>query len=411
MSLRPSPGPAAPRLPDDLVRYGILPRLPVRSLARFATVCKAWRDLILRDAAFAALQAESPSRASAALARFHGGRLEVLAPGGGAADGSLALPDPSLSFLTAGGAYWRLELCAYTGGLLCLRAVRSESRRFVFCVCNPATGSFHLISHDYCPLGVAGLAYDPAAAAARGYDVVVAVAEGVQACRFYRFSSRAAGSGWRAAPNVASLAPYEALQPKPAYAGGRVHWLTNRGNVVWHDVESELTGTLPPPPRASGGGRIAGNMDLAGWRGRLRLACASRAGLGVWELASYGGAGAPAQWDAVHWRRWRAIPGVVAPERCFMWSVVPGGMLAGGEEALGLSLRCAHAPAPPADGEAAAAGRREDVWCRALVRYESCTGATAATVELGGKQVHDGLGTVFGYHSSLAALPTLKWDA
>ena len=51
---------------------------------------------------------------------------------------------------------------------------------------------------------------------------------------------------------------------------------------------------------------------------------------------------------------------------------------------------------------------RQDVLRRALVRYDRRTGATAAAVELAGKEVHDGLGTVFGYHSSLAALPKLN---
>ncbi|RLN41357.1 hypothetical protein C2845_PM01G17850 [Panicum miliaceum] len=396
--ISPPPRPPA-QLPEDLVCGSILPRLPVRSLARFTAVSKAWRDLILGNAAFAALQAQSPSVASAALARFHNGRFEVLAPGGSAA--SVAPPDTRLSFLTAGGAYQRLELCACTGGLLCLTAMHSESRRLVFFVCNPATRSFHLVPYG-CPLGVSGLAYDPEAAE-RGYDVVVAATQGLQTCRFFRFSSRTAGSEWLAPQGTVCIAPFEALQPKPAYAGGRVHWLTNRGNIVWHDVASELCGTLLPPPCASSGG----NMDLGAWRGRLRLACATNAGLGVWELASYGGAGAStpaARWDAVHWRSWRDISGVVARERCFMWSVVPAGMEASGEEAVGLALRHGHAATRLVKGVA----RKQDVVRRALVRYDRGTGATAAAVELTGREVHDGLGTVFGYHSSLAALPRLN---
>ncbi|PUZ40697.1 hypothetical protein GQ55_9G445100 [Panicum hallii var. hallii] len=394
---RMSPPPRPPaQLHEDLVCGSILPRLPVRSLARFATVSKAWCDLILGNAAFAALQAQNPSVASAALARFHNGLFEVLAPGGSAA--SVAPPDPSLSFLTAGGAYQQLELCACTGGLLCLTAVHSESRRLVFFVCNPATRSFHLIRYG-CPRGVAGLAYDPATAE-RGYDMILAATQGLQTCRFFWFSSRAAGSGWRARRGTVRLALFEALQPKPAYAGGRLHWLTNRGNIVWHDVARELCGTLPPPPCASGGG----NMDLGAWSGRLRLACATNAGLGLWELASYGGAGAAARWDTVHWRSWRAISGVVAPERCFMWSVVPAGMEAGGEEAVSLALRHGYKATRLVDGVA----RKQDVVRRALVRYDRGTGATAAAVELTGREVHDGLGTVFGYHSSLAALPRLN---
>jgi len=372
--------PPPPQLPEDLV-YG----------------SKAWRDLI-GNAAFAALQAQSPSVASAALARFHNGQFEVLAPGG--SDASVAPPDTSLSFLTGGGAYQGLELCACTSGLLCLTAMHSESRRLVFFVCNPATRSFHLITYS-CPLGVAGLAYDPAAAAERGYDVVVAATQGLETCRFFRFSSREAGSEWLAPQGTVGLAPFEALQPKPAYAGGRVHWLTNRGNIVWHDVASELCGTLPPPPPCVSGG---GNMDLGVWRGRLRLARASNAGLGLWELASYGGEGAAPRWDAVHWRSWRAISGVVAPERCFMWSVVPAGMMVGGEVAVGLALRHGHAVRRLVRG----VSRQQEAVRRALVRYDRGTGATAAAVELTGKEVHDGLGTVFGYHSSLAALPKLN---
>ena len=124
----------------------------------------------------------------------------------------------------------------------------------------------------------------------------------------------------------------------------------------------------------------------------------------MWELASYGGADAAVRWDAVHWRSWRAISGVVAPERCFMWSVVPAGMEVGGEVAVGLALRHGHAVRRLVRG----VSRQQDAVRRALVRYDRGTGATAAAVELTGKEVHDGLGTVFGYHSSLAALPRLN---
>ncbi|CAL4914881.1 unnamed protein product [Urochloa decumbens] len=405
MSPRPSSSSpaAAPQLPEDLILCSILPLLPVRSLARFAAVCKAWRDLILRDAAFPALQARSPSPASSALARFHNGRFEIL---GAAAAAKSVAPDPSLSFLAvdrSGNQYEQLDLCACAGGLLCMTAVHVESRRRVLFICNPTTENVHRILYD-CPLGVPGLAYDPAAAE-RGYDVVVAAKEGWEACRFCRYSSRAAGSGWRTTRGAATLrlAPYESLQPKPACAGGRVHWFTSAGNIVWHDVAAVRSGVLPPPPPPC---QSSGNMDLAAWRGRLRLACATAAGLGVWELASYGGNGAAARWEAVHWRSWSAIPGVIAPERCFLWSVVPAGMVCGGEDALGLALRCAHV-APPerrARGEAY-------VWVRALVRYDWCTGATVVAAKLAGKEIHDGLGTVVGYHSSLAPLPRLNFDA
>ncbi|CAL4931530.1 unnamed protein product [Urochloa decumbens] len=384
MSPRPSP-----QLPEDLILCSILPLLPVRSLTRFAAVCK-------------------PSPASSALARFHNGRFEIL---GDAATAAAVAPDPSLSFLAvdrSGNHYEQLDLCACAGGLLCFTAVQVESRRRVLFICNPATENVHRILYD-CPLGVPGLAYDPAATE-RGYDVVVAAKEGWQACRFCWFSSRAAGSGWRTTLGAATLrlAPYEELQPKPACAGGRVHWFTSAGNIVWHDVAAMRSGVLPPPQPPC---QWSGNMDLAAWRGRLRMACATAAGLGVWELASYGGAGggghgAAARWEAVHWRSWSAIPGVIAPERCFLWSVVPAGMVGGGEEALGLALRCAHV-APPerrARGEAY-------VWVRALVRYDRCTGVTVVAAKLAGKEIHDGLGTVVGYHSSLAPLPRLNLDA
>ncbi|CAN6294734.1 unnamed protein product [Urochloa humidicola] len=406
MSPRPSPAPARPpQLPEELIFCSILPRLPVRFLARLTAVCKAWRDLILYDAAFAAMQAQSPSPASSALARFHNGRLEIL--GDAAAAASVAPQNPSLSFLTVGSSghhYKVLDICACTGGLLCLTAVQVGTQRRVLCICNPATERVHRIWYT-CPPGVVGLAYDPAAPAAeRGYDVVVAAKDGWEACQFYWFSSRAAGSGWRTtrAPTL-RLGPYEEVQPKPAYAGGRVHWFTSSGNIVWHDVAAVRSGVLPPAPC-----QWSANMDLAAWRGRLRLACATPAGLGVWELAGYGGGRAAARWEAVHWRSWSAIPGVIDPDRCFMWSVVPAGMVAGGEEALGLALRCAY---DDYDGGEAAEKKKKDVWIRELVRYERGTGATAVVAELAGKEIHDGWGTVVCYHSSLAPLPRLNLDA
>ncbi|TVU46753.1 hypothetical protein EJB05_06310 [Eragrostis curvula] len=49
---RPEPGPG-----PEVIYCNILPRLPFWTLAHLAAVCKTWRDLILRDATFAAMQA------------------------------------------------------------------------------------------------------------------------------------------------------------------------------------------------------------------------------------------------------------------------------------------------------------------------------------------------------------------
>ncbi|KAL6647995.1 hypothetical protein ACP70R_012219 [Stipagrostis hirtigluma subsp. patula] len=392
---RPRPSPA--RLPDELIYYSILPCLPARPLLRFATVCSAWRDLILRDAVFAGLQAQSPTRASAALARFHNGRFEVLTPDGAA----VAPPDPCLSFLPlAACARPGLKLRACTGGLLLMSAWAT------FVVVNPATREFQGILYRGSP-GVAGLAYDPG----RGYDLVLAVPEGriAEAYRFWRFSSRAAGSGWRPSRDTLRLSPYDQLLPRSAYAGGRVHWLSSRGDIIWYDVVGDLHGKASPPDKCpSTGARLEGNWDLGAWCGQLRLACCSGAGVGVWALASYGGgadAGAspPARWELVHWRSWCQIPGAVGGQECFLRSEAPAGMEPGGDGGLGLALRSAHTVVVD--------GKTEQVWRRSLVRYDLRTGATEGVAELAGKEVHDDFGAVFGYHSSMAALPQLNWAA
>ncbi|CAN6324932.1 unnamed protein product [Urochloa humidicola] len=395
------PPPPQQQLPEDLIFCGILPLLPVRSLARSAAVCKAWRDLILRDAAFAALQARSPSPASSALARFHNGRLEfLLSPGPQPlVPGRRRRQRPPLPAARALRVHRRPPLPDGAPG-------RDQAARLV----------------RLQPGDAPRRPQDPVRLPALRRRARLRPGGGAGGLRRGRRRQGGVGGvpvllvllprrGFRVAHDGAARHPRSAsrrTRRSSPEAGGRVHWLTSRGNIVWHDAAAVRSGVIPPPPRAE-----AGNADLAAWRGRLRLACATPGGIGVWELAGYGGesgggaVGGRALEELGRGRR-RDGAGAVLP--------VVGG--AGGEEALGLALRYAYKhPARTAaaggeeEEEAAANEKKRDRWLRALVRYERGTGATAVAAELAGKEIHDGLGTVVGYHSSLAALPELNWDA
>ncbi|CAM0947055.1 unnamed protein product [Alopecurus aequalis] len=407
-----SPGPqiASPpvQLPDDLIYYGILPRLAFRVLLRFAVVCKAWSQLILRDPAFARAQARCPSPATAVLARFHRGRFEVLTPGAVAA--AVAPPDASLSFLPVGGA--RLRLCSATSGILCL-VVNLVSGGAGFFVVNPATRAFRAVRYAGDDGFRACLAYDPSTAHRDGFHIVVPVKEKWDLWRFWSFSS--SGGGRRVSGAEVRLTPYDVLLPKPLYLGGRAHWLCDRGGVVWYDARADAAGELPTPPSSllageGGGGvqRREGNRELVAWHGRIGIVSAGFAsGLAVWALSS---SSSPARWEMVHSRSWDEIPGVVRLSSRFLWSVVPAGIEGGGEEALGLAVRIAHRARPHAQqqgvGSAGDSGEEEaaDVWRRQVLRYDMRTGGTATVAELVGKEIHDDFGAVFGYHSSMAPL-------
>ena len=408
-----SPGrqmaPPPAQLPDDLIYVGILPRLPFRSLVRFAVACKVWHRLILGDPAFARAQARSPSPASAVLARYHRGRLDILTPGASA----VAPPDASLSFLPFAGA--KLRFCSATSGLLCL-IVNPTVGGVTFFVVNPATRAFRAVPYPYAAEDGrrACLAYDPSMVHRKGYSIVVPVKETLETCRFWSFSSAVATSSggcvWRVSGPEVRLTPCDFVRSKPLYLGGRAHWLCDLGGVVWHDAGADTVGALPPPFwLLAGGGRcVEGNRELVAWHGRIGMVYAGiSSGLAVWALP-LSSSSSPTQWEMVHCRQWDEIPGVPRPtSRRFLWSVVPAGMEGGGEKALGLAVRTAHGPRRHkqqhgVDGAGRAA--EEDVWCRQLLRYDMRTGATAVVAELVGKEVHDDFGAVFGYHSSMAPL-------
>jgi hypothetical protein len=129
----------------------------------------------------------------------------------------------------------------------------------------------------------------------------------------------------------------------------------------------------------------------------------------VWALTSSSSPAAAARWEMVHSRSWDEIPGVVRPASRFLWSVVPAGMEAGGEEALGLVVRIAHRQQGEGVDGAGDSGEEEEeqegnVWRREVLRYDMRTGATATVAELVGKEKHDDFGAVFGYHASMASL-------
>ncbi|KAM0890961.1 hypothetical protein ACQ4PT_026732 [Festuca glaucescens] len=392
-------------LPDDLIYHGILPRLPYRVLLRFAVVCKAWRHLILDDPAFARAQARCPSPASAVLARFHQGRFEVLTPGASAA--AVAPPDAALSFLPVTGA--RLRLCSATSGLLCLM-VSMVSGGAGFFVVNPATRLFRAVRYAGDDGFRACLAYDPSTAHRDGFHIFVPVQERWCLWRFWSFAS--AGAVRRVSGVEVRLTPYDVFLSKPLYMGGRAHWLCDQGGVVWYDARADAAGELPTPPSsllvgdggAERGRRLEGNRELVAWRGRIGIVSASvDAGLAVWALSS----SSPARWEMVHSRSWDEIPGVVRPSSRFLWSVVPAGMEAGAKEVLGLAVRIAHRHTQRQGvDDAGDFGEEEegDVWRREVLRYDMRTGSTATVAELVGREIHDGFGAVFGYHSSMALL-------
>ncbi|XP_047056698.1 uncharacterized protein LOC124662974 [Lolium rigidum] len=400
-----SPGPQivspAVQLPDDLIYLSILPRLPFRQLLRAAAVCKAWRQLILGDPAFARMQARCPSPASAVLARYHGGRLEALCPG------AVGPPDASLSFLpvVVANAEAKLRFCSVTRGLLCLmaNAIGGRDSATIFVV-NPATRAFRAVPYAGDGRFMPCLAYDPSMVHHNGYHIVLPAQVTSELWRFWSFSSAASsGGGWRLSGAEVRLTPSDFVVSKPLYLGGRAHWLCERGGMVWHDAMADAAGALPRPTLIPGeqGPCLEGRKVLVAWHGRIGIVSAGLAtGLAVWALSS---SSSPAQWEMVHRRSWDEIPGVAPPASCFMWSlsVVPAGMEGGGEKALGLAVRMAHGQ----HGVDGAGGEEEEVvWRRELLRYDISTGATAVVAELVGRDKHDDFGAVFCYHSSMAPL-------
>lgn len=260
---------------------------------------------------------------------------------------------------------------------------------------------------------MAGLAYDPVA---DGYHLVVAAptftasGDETNLFGFTTYSSRAAWDGWRPSPPTCHVQlrprkvhrpPEELRQQRLAYAGGRVHWLTADDRaVVWYDVAGERCGraALPATDLERGCLLHHASWDIAAApRGVIRLAWAGNAGVAVWEAALVAGSNAPPRWELVHKRRWSQVPGVPSHRGPGgdMWSVVPMGMEVTGEGGgIGLALRTVHTTRD-----------RRQVYRRALVRYDPCTGAMTTLLEITGNDGDDDIGTVFGYHSSMAAMP------
>src|SRR4051812_37242417 len=102
------------QLPDDIMYYNILPRLPFRTLMRLTAVCKAWRLTILGNEAFAALQAQTVSPASVAIARCVRGCLRILNP----TSVDVVPRDRYLSFVEV--RHTKLSFSASTGGVICI---------------------------------------------------------------------------------------------------------------------------------------------------------------------------------------------------------------------------------------------------------------------------------------------------
>ncbi|XP_044411450.1 uncharacterized protein [Triticum aestivum] len=394
------------QLPDDLIHYSILARLPFRLLLRLAPVCKAWRHLILHDPVFARVQAQCPSPASGVLARFHQGRLEVLAPGAAAA--AVAPPDAGLSFLPVADANRQhLRLCSTTSGLLLVTTGST------FWVVNPATRAFREIPYAGEGAFRACLAYDPATAHQESYHLVVPARANMELWRFWIFSFSSLSRGWRASWATVRMPPYGGVQPKALHLGGLSYWLCNRGDVLWYNYGADAAGKLPPPPHGKkrpsslvdGGGYMEGSRELVAWRGRIAMVSASPALLAVWALSSSPSSGnaSPARWEMVHRRSvdWDEIPGMAPPASRFLWSVVPAGVDVGADEVLGLAMRIGYRQRR---GHGVGGGvDNENVWRREVLRYDMRTDATATVAELVGREKHDDF-VVFGYHSSMAPL-------
>ncbi|KAE8815027.1 hypothetical protein D1007_07742 [Hordeum vulgare] len=389
------------QLPDDLIHYSILSRLPFRLLLRLAPVCKAWRHLILHDPVFARVQTQCPSPASGVLARFHKGRIEVLTPGSTSA--AVAPPDASLSFLPVVDAHRQyLRLCSTTSGLILITTGST------FWVVNPATRAFRDVPYAGEGAFRASLAYDPATAHQESYHLVVPARQNLELWRFWIFSFSSLSRGWRASWATVRMPPYSYVHPKALYLGGLSYWLCDRGDVLWYNYGADAAGKLPPPPHGKkrpsslldGGGYMEGNGELVAWHGRIGMVSASAAMLAVWALSSppSGSASPPARWEMVHQRSWDEIPGMAPPVSRFLWSVVPAGVDVGAEGVLGPAVRIGYRQRGCVGG-----GDNENAWRREVLRYDMRTDATTTVAELFGREKHDDF-VVFGYHSSMAPL-------
>lgn len=389
---------ASPVLPDDIMYYNILPRLPFRTLMRFTAVCKAWRHSIWGNDAFAALQAQNPSPASVAIAWCLQGRLRILSPN----SADVQPRNNYLSFVEV--HHHNLSFCASIGGVLCLMerpdpdnnrhrcslVGNPEEHVCNFFVINPNRTTHKIRRVPYEGFGVtAGLAYDADTVSRKGFQIVVPVIEDGGRCRFRKFTSQRAV--WSESQEAFALPPPEEFQPKPAYASGRVHWLTG-DVVVWYDLGDDRAGTTRLPAAGNGKECDDNHHDLGAWRGQLRLTRVNTLGVWVWELAGgESAAGARAwRWEMLRSRLWEKVPGFICPG-----TVV---MEAGGEKAVSVAVRMKCEGDDPTKKTPSRQG---------LLRYDMRTGQSLTMLKL---SEHPQMGLLVDYHSSMAKLPDIAWD-
>ncbi|XP_031481610.1 F-box protein At5g49610-like [Nymphaea colorata] len=142
-----------PVLPEDVIFYGVLTRLPVKSLLRFRSVCRRWRALIGSDA-FVRLHLSRAIEGKPQLFYSDGGSMYCVEGEAVVVERPL-LPDPSSA---------SSEIRSSLHGLLCVEtaSVEGEGGRCHHHVVNPATHEiFRLPGSSSISVSICQLLFDP----------------------------------------------------------------------------------------------------------------------------------------------------------------------------------------------------------------------------------------------------------
>ncbi|KAF9618806.1 hypothetical protein IFM89_002674 [Coptis chinensis] len=275
----------------------LLSRLPAKSLLRFESVSKGWRDLISDDT----LRRLQCHRVKAVISGFF-------------FQTTMAFPCPTpvkyvninndqavvqdtiLDFLPE-----KVEIVASSNGLLCCHRNQELGERVdnLIYVCNPSKKEYVQIewpdgndNHQYVALAFNPFRYPVDDLA--NFKVVSMSKEGMLTCLFHVYSSKS--KEWRKLDVYKFGYDNRISWPdgQVVFASGVLYWLTN-GNILGFDVETEQPYFISLPVE-----RIHKNSGLCEVcigesEGRLHLIVICKAGLRVWIL------GDGQKWVVKHW--------------------------------------------------------------------------------------------------------------
>ncbi|MQL83351.1 hypothetical protein Taro_015845 [Colocasia esculenta] len=263
----------------DVVREHVLPRLPVRSLLRFASVSHEWRHFISVPL-FRNTQSYTHRTASGVFCQMLPG-VPAYSPFDPLAGG---IPDPTLSFLPS---YPSVAALASSNGLLCCAGVLHS-----FYVCNPSTAEWtplpepplpDVVYRDGAPLAEDGgtavaLVFEPSAANLElDYHLVRAFQVSKDCAGVFGFQVFSSETGaWWISSDV--CAAESMICGSGVSAGGVAYWRTEMQTVVGYDPAADTCRSVPWPM----GYNATVNWQLGEMGGRLCCTCVTD-----WAVEAY----------------------------------------------------------------------------------------------------------------------------